>query len=357
VTPGEYLEPSLPALVAVMESEISKGRKTHLQRRDIARNVASENLWANIAENYLQSLSGDSSSSKSLSLFETDSTTEHQVFYCFCDGGLGNRLNSLYTSLVLAKLLGRTLKVFSPLNTWCEAPFESLFEDSGFEVEAREMIDCSELIAQSTRVVWEDHLKLGLPFRTPDSYNDLSELLKDLKLKLGEIFYCSPLIPKWLDKELINEAVIQVKIRDVFQRKAAEFISSAFANQPYAGLHIRKTDYGRLVDENISYQIAMDNPNVMFFVCSDSKETEAEAAKLKNVRVRTKISYVEKRVQGGWNESIVDESGRVYPFNVRRPALSVEEAVVDLLVLARSQIVRNSNSTFLSLAENWSKLC
>jgi hypothetical protein len=94
--------------------------------------------------------------------------------------------------------------------------------------------------------------------------------------------------------------------------------------------------------------------NVMFFVCSDSERAEASASELKNVRVRTKASYVEKRVQGDWNDSIIDESGRIYPFNVRRPALSVEEAVVDLLILAKSKIIKNSTSTFLSLAELWS---
>jgi hypothetical protein len=124
----------------------------------------------------------------------------------------------------------------------------------------------------------------------------------------------------------------------------------------YAGLHIRKTDYGSLVDENVSFQVIKDHPRVPFFVCSDSEETESAALKFPNVWIRTKSSYVEKRVDGGWNSPIVDESGRHYSFNVRRSAQSVEEAVVDLLVLAKSQIVRNSTSTFLSLAEIWSRL-
>jgi hypothetical protein len=140
------------------------------------------------------------------------------------------------------------------------------------------------------------------------------------------------------------------------RNKAEAFSVTAFMGRPYAGLHIRKTDYGNLVDENVSFQVIMDHPQVPFFVCSDSEETESAALKFSNVWIRTKSSYVEKRVDGGWNSPIVDESGRHYSFNVRRSAQSVEEAVIDLLVLAKSQIIKNSTSTFLSLAEIWSRV-
>ena len=351
--PGEYLEPSLDALVALMEVEISKGRKNIQQRQEIARGVSPKNLWAGIAERYIQLLRRDPTPPGGLASIETIYTNEKPTFYCFCEGGLGNRLNSLYTSIVLASLLERPLTIFWPLNTWCEASFENLFEDSGLDVEAVEMIDCAALISRSTRVVWEDHLKLGLNFRTPESYENLAEFLENTKSDNNPIFYCSPLVPAWIQGDQLDEAVRQVKPRDRFIEKAGQFIAENFGGRPYAGLHIRKTDYGRLVNEQLSLQVAVENPNVLFFVCSDSEDTELEALKLQNVRIRPKISYVEKRIEGDWNEPIVDESGRHYPFNVRRPALSVEEAIVDLLILARSQIIKNSNSTFLTIAEFW----
>ena len=217
------------------------------------------------------------------------------------------------------------------------------------------MIDCADLISRSTRVVWEDHLKLGLEFRTPESYKSLNEFLESTKSDTNPLFYCSPLLPPWIDSDRIDEAVLQVKPRAKFLKKAAQFIDGNFAAQPYAGLHIRKTDYWNLVNEQLLLQVVVENPNVLFFVCSDSKEAESEALKFQNVRIRPKASYVEKRVEGGWNHMIIDESGRRYPFNVRRSALSVEEAIVDLLILARSQIIRNSTSTILLLAVNWSR--
>ncbi|MFZ4693331.1 MAG: glycosyltransferase [Burkholderiaceae bacterium] len=352
--PGEYLEPSLHSLVALMESELCSGRQAIESRRKIALCVPLENQWATIAERYVGSLRSNLVPLEKLAKVNCNGNLEDSLLYCFCEGGLGNRLNSLYTSIVLAKHLGRKLKVFWPINTWCEAPFETLFEDCSLEVEAVEMIDCASLIARSARIVWEDHLRLGLSYRTPQSYSNLDEFLRDMKSEPASIFYCSPLIPQWVGNDLLDGAVFRIRPRPTYFGKADEFIANAFLGLPYAGLHIRKTDYGKLVDENLSLQLAIDNPNVMFFVCSDSEGVEAAASQLKNIRVRPKVSYVEKRIQGDWNDSIIDESGRIYPFNVRRSALSVEEAVVDLLILSKSKIIKNSSSTFLALAEIWS---
>jgi hypothetical protein len=134
------------------------------------------------------------------------------------------------------------------------------------------MIDCAALISRSTRVVWEDHLKLGLNFRTPESYENITEFLENTKSDNKSIFYCSPLVPTWIQGDQLDEAVRQAKPRDRFIQKAGQFIAENFEGRPYAGLHIRKTDYGRLVNEQLSLQVAVENPNVLFFVCSDSAE-------------------------------------------------------------------------------------
>ena len=53
---------------------------------------------------------------------------------------------------------------------------------------------------------------------------------------------------------------------------------------------------------------------------------------------------------GGHHSLFLCGSGRVYACNIQRGATSVEDAIVDLLILSRSQIVRTSNSTFLNTA-------
>ena len=77
---------------------------------------------------------------------------------------------------------------------------------------------------------------------------------------------------------------------------------------------------------------------------------ERQFSQLPNVAVNAKHAYVEKMVDGDWNSVTLDHSGRPYACNVVRSAQSVRDAVVDLMVLARSQIVRTSNSTFLNTA-------
>jgi hypothetical protein len=71
---------------------------------------------------------------------------------------------------------------------------------------------------------------------------------------------------------------------------------------------------------------------------------------LPNVAIYEKQAYVEKLVAGDWTTLASDHSGRVYPCNVNRSAQSVIDAVVDLLVLSHSEVIKNSNSTFLNAA-------
>jgi glycosyltransferase involved in cell wall biosynthesis len=56
VAPGEYLEPSFDALVALMESEITQGRRSLQQRKDTADQVPRDNQWGGIADQYLRML-------------------------------------------------------------------------------------------------------------------------------------------------------------------------------------------------------------------------------------------------------------------------------------------------------------
>ena len=45
-----------------------------------------------------------------------------------CDGGLANRLNALLFALILRRKFGHAWQMSWPINNWCGAPFESLFD-------------------------------------------------------------------------------------------------------------------------------------------------------------------------------------------------------------------------------------
>jgi DNA replication protein DnaC len=69
---------------------------------------------------------------------------------------------------------------------------------------------------------------------------------------------------------------------------------------------------------------------------------------LENVHVYPKTSYVEKLTEEGeWRSVIVDDTGVEYPFNVERSDESVQQAIIDLYILSKSDMMRTSNSSFL----------
>jgi len=45
----------------------------------------------------------------------------------FCDGGVGNRINSLISGIALAKYFNIDYCVYWPENNWCEAAFNDIF--------------------------------------------------------------------------------------------------------------------------------------------------------------------------------------------------------------------------------------
>ena len=60
---------------------------------------------------------------------------------------------------------------------------------------------------------------------------------------------------------------------------------------------------------------------------------------------------MEKRNGGGnWTAATADDDGRVYHSNIDRTAASVLESVIDMLILAHSEIVGYSGSTFQNIA-------
>ena len=94
-----------------------------------------------------------------------------------------------------------------------------------------------------------------------------------------------------------------------------------------------------------------DTNETKYFVCSDDEELENKFNQLENVSVYPKTSYVEKLTdEGEWRSVIVDDTGVEYPFNVERSDESVRQAIIDLYILSKSDMMKTSNSSFLQTA-------
>jgi hypothetical protein len=93
-------------------------------------------------------------------------------------------------------------------------------------------------------------------------------------------------------------------------------------------------------------------PQEAFFVCSDDPYAEAVASAHPNVHARSKSYYVEKKEpQSDWMSLSKDQEGRTYYGNITRSREAMIEGTIDLLVLAHSQIVGFSGSTFQRIAK------
>ncbi|NBV87602.1 MAG: hypothetical protein EBS01_15345, partial [Verrucomicrobia bacterium] len=255
------------------------------------------------------------------------------------------------SGLLLAEAAALKPIIVWPINNWCSAKFSEIFENTEFEVVERELLEYSQEKEKFHFFMTEDHLKLGVPFQSPLAVASLQEAVQFLHSDTRDAYYHSPLIPGYLQWEQLKPCIKNLRIQASITGRAESFIRENRLPNPYFGIQIRKTDFGANgANDHELMDVVSKAVDKTFFVCSDDKTVEQKFARLKNVVVYEKNAYVEKRQSGDWTELTADHSGRIYPCNVHRSAESVLEAIVDLLILSRSKVVKTSNSTFLNTA-------
>ncbi len=269
--------------------------------------------------------------------------------YIYCDGGFGNRYNALLSGLFLASEAKLNPIVVWPVNNWCGASYDDIFE-TPMSVLNREL---ASFVAEKDKfhhLMEEDHLGMQVPYISPRNVTELAKLTDYIAASAKDVFYYVALIPACINLDQIKPHLLAHPFRTETVKRAEDFLQSQKLTE-FFGIQIRKTDFGANgADDQNLYDLISSRADAMFFVCSDDKDVELRFAALTNVRIYDKQAHVEKLVNGGWNSHTADHSGRVYACNVNRSGLSVLEAIVDLLILSRSKIVRTSGSTFLSAA-------
>ncbi|MCW7541860.1 hypothetical protein OOT46_29100 [Aquabacterium sp. A7-Y] len=272
-----------------------------------------------------------------------------RTIYIYCDGGFGNRYNAVISGLVLAEAAGLEPLIVWPTNNWCGAAFEDMFADPR-PVVRREL---STFVAEKERqhhLMVEDHLGMGVPNQSPVLFPAFAGLLDYVAASDKDVFYYTALIPPCMDPQAVQRQLRSLRFRPEIVERAERFVREQ-AGGEFFGVQIRKTDFGASgADDNNLFELIGKCPDKRFFVCSDDKSVEERFAALPNVAIHAKRAHVEKLVDGEWTTATADQSGRVYACNVNRSAVSVIDAIVDLLILSRSKVVKTSNSTFLNAA-------
>ena len=279
----------------------------------------------------------------------TGEQRSHLLIYC--DGGFGNRLNALFSGLALAHALRLPHTVFWPRNNWCQAGYTDLFlpgptiDERTLSALAGTLNDCVPLLHDSMGAQ-----TLRMPFASAYAYTSMDDFAQRALSSGQAVFYYPALMPAWIPQDQIVQAMRGCVYQPDIRAEVIGFIQEKIG-QPFYGLHLRRTDLGVGYSDDEVQEIVQTHPQALFFVCSDDPMAEAKAAVQPNVVSRKKSAYVDKRHgHGGWTAATADDDGRIYHSNIDRTAASVREAVIDLLVLAHSEIVGFSGSTFQNMA-------
>ena len=278
--------------------------------------------------------------------------TKFRKFLIFCDGGIGNRINALLSGLAIAHHFNLEYCIHWPVNNWCAASFEDIFETT----ENTSTVSLKNLKGKldDAFMLLHDHIAsdaLGVNFNSAYAYEDFKDF-EEKVIQAGKvIFYYPALMPEWIPLELIHEQLRKLKFTNHIQIEVENFIKNAL-QRPFYGLHLRRTDLNVGLNDHEVLSLVSQHPEATFFVCSDDPNAEALASAHPNVHRRIKSHAVEKKsIDAHWLAQSLDDDGRLYYGNIKRGREAVIEGTIDLLILAHSQIIGFSGSTFQRMAK------
>ena len=271
----------------------------------------------------------------------------------FCDGGLGNRINALASGLAVVRYFGLTYCVHWPINNWCAAPFEKIFANR-LNVSTESISKLRGKLDDAVMLLHDEIASstLNVQFESAYRFKDLKDFGELPNLKSKSVFYYPAVIPNWVPEELVHNELRFLKFNYSIVKEVKEFICNTM-RVPFYGLHLRRTDLNVGLSDLEVFNLVKAHPNEVFFVCSDDPQAERLAIGHANVFRREKKFQIEKKSGSGeWIDQTQDDDGRTYFGNIRRIEEAVIEGAIDLLVLAHSQIIGFSGSTFQTMARN-----
>lgn len=272
--------------------------------------------------------------------------------YIHCDGGFGNRFNVLLSGLYLADLCSLHPVIIWKENNWCGAGFEDIFDSQFEQFKDYDRVTFFKNPPSFRYIIHENQFGVHLDYKSPFSFKTEEEIKKYIDDSHLDVFFFTNILSAWVGEARFWGRVFpKIKFKRELLELANEIILKNVGKDSFYGIHIRKTDFLNEIDDNKFLDYVRKHPQNKFFICSDDKETEEKFLKCSNVFSYKKSDYVEKYVPGTWNTRITDSNGVEFNFNVNRNKKSVTDAIIDLLILSRSEIVNtNLRSSFLTTA-------
>jgi hypothetical protein len=269
----------------------------------------------------------------------------------FCDGGLGNRINSLISGLAIAHYFKLSYCVHWPINNWCAASFSDLFKSK--HLTSNLSIKTLRNQLKSNVFLLHDQIAseaLNVVYGSAYNYESMHDFEQKVILTGKNIFYYPAVLPKWIPYELIQNELKNLDFDEYITSEVKKFILEKI-NGPFYGLHLRRTDLNVGLTDHEVQILVTHHKGKKFFVCSDDPIAESLASVHSNVYSRHKTSFVTKKeIDQGWMSQCQDDDDRTYHGNIFRGKDSVIQGTIDMLILAHSNIVGYSGSTFQSMS-------
>ena len=269
----------------------------------------------------------------------------------FCDGGIGNRINALVSGLAIAHHYGLSYYIHWPENNWCAASFSDIFNNQ--HPTSRTSIKDLHNQYGDAVVLLHDEIAstaLNVTFNSAYGYESLEDFDAKVLSSQKNIFYYPAIFPEWIPIDLIHKEISHLVFSDFITHEVKQFITQAI-NKPFYGLHLRRTDLNVGLTDHEVLSLVTQHKDKDFFVCSDDPLAETLASVHPNVHRREKAAHVEKKNSDqGWLAQCKDDDERTYFGNISRSKDSVIEGTIDMLILAHSEIIGYSGSTFQRMA-------
>ena len=256
-----------------------------------------------------------------------------------CAGGLCNRLLPVASCYAFTKLTGRKLVICWEKHDVCNANFEDLFQNN------------IEIIS------WNDLKKIkGAYFvgnREDVISNNFSEIISNNNINNNRdlidlncpneiiIHHHNNLIPS-IDRNSVIEFLRSLQPITEIEDKINEFTNEFNLDKRVIGMHCRLTDFSvpwSYYESEIQKQLN-ENPNCKILVCSDDIDFEkyiGEKYKSNVIIYNKKYRMVKKDQSKEWiHNNFVRDTG------------SVQEAIVDLFLLSKTNIKSGNNHSSFS---------
>jgi ribonuclease HI len=261
----------------------------------------------------------------------------------WCAGGLGNRLKPLGSCALMALESNRTLAIQWKPALRCMAKFEDLYANDIQQIDLNSLDpDTVSLYTDASYVHHEMNLNGNselLRFLNHNGckhFTQFDEILNDPAENV--IIYNNDLCGSKTNISTFLHTLIPLPC---IQDKIINFCQANQIDKSVIGIHARGTDFNVDVGYYIN-QIASLDANRRLYVCSDSQEFENAIRGAFGPRVianQDKV-YVSKERNGGWVN------------NVKTPVDSVQDSLVDLHILAKTDfLISHPNSTFAHIAK------